>query len=69
MDHEEILQYSAKIIEQIGPLGEDLFSLGINYERIYLFSKLRDIIQEKDSTGDEVAVQMLTWIWDQLASS
>lgn len=69
MDQEEILQYSAKLIEKVGPLGEDLFSLGSYYEKIHLFSKLRDIIQEKDSIGDELAVQMLTWIWDQLSSN
>jgi hypothetical protein len=68
MDQEEILQYSAKIIEQIGPLGEDIFSLGIHYERIHLFSKLRDAIQEKDSTSDAIAVEVLSWIWDRLAS-
>ena len=68
MDHEEILQYSAKIIEQIGPIGEDIFSLGVQYEKIFLFQKLRDIMQEKDLAGDQLAVQMLSWIWDQLAS-
>lgn len=68
MDHEEIIQYCAKIIEKVGPDGEELFGLGVQYEKIFLFEKLRNIIQEKDSAGDELAVQMLVWIWDQLAT-
>ena len=68
MDQEEILQDALRIIESVGHNGEYLFSLGSQYEKIFIFSKLRDLIVEKDMLGDQIAVEMLCWTYDQLSN-
>lgn len=68
MDQEEILQHAHKLIGITGVHGEELFSLGCQYEKISIFLKLRDLIVEKDNANDHIAVEMLSWTYDQLAN-
>jgi hypothetical protein len=68
MDQEEILQHAHKLTDSAGLYGEELFSLGCQYEKIAIFIKLRDLIMEKDIAGDQMAVEMLSWTYDQLAN-
>lgn len=67
MDLEEILEYSSKLISKVGPDGEDLFSLGSNYQRVVFFAKLRELLQQKIESGDEIATEVLAWAWIELA--
>jgi hypothetical protein len=69
VDQDEILEYSAKIIEKLGPEAEEIFALGVHYERIAIFSKLRDLICEKDLSHDTVASDILAWAWEQLSNN
>jgi hypothetical protein len=46
---------------------DDLMRLSALQERIRLFEKLRWLIQQKDSTNDIVAAEVLSWAWQQLA--
>lgn len=69
MDQDEILEYSRKIIEKLGPESEDLFALGAHYERIAIFAKLREIIVEKDLSNDVIASDTLSWVWERLSAN
>jgi hypothetical protein len=67
MDLEEILEYSSKLIARVGTDGEDLFSLGSQYQRVVFFGKLRELLQQKIDSGDEIATEVLAWAWIELA--
>ncbi len=68
MDLEEILEYSSKLIARVGTDGEDLFSLGNQHQRIVFFGKLRELLQQKIDSGDEIATEVLAWAWIELSS-
>lgn len=63
MDQEEILYQAESLIKKTGSLGEDLFSLGVMYERAIIFDKLRMLLHQKDLLNDEVAVNVLNWAY------
>jgi hypothetical protein len=67
MDNEEILLELNKLINWIGPAGEQIFDLAVAYERNEFFAKLRILIQQKDLAGDQTAVDVLNWVWQALA--
>ena len=67
MDIEEILQELTKLINVVGPAGEQIFDLAVYYERIHLFEKLRTLIMQKDSINDHVATEVLSWAWQVLS--
>jgi hypothetical protein len=67
MDPEEIQREIDYLITWLGPVGEKLFDLAIAQERIYMFEKLRTLIQQKDAAGDQIAVEVLSWAWRTLA--
>jgi len=48
-------------------LNAELYTLGATAERIEFFSKLRDLIAEKDSQNDDVASSVLGWAYERLA--
>ncbi len=47
-------------LDRVEELGEDR-------QRIEFFDGLRQLIQEKDSQGDEIAVAVLVWAYARLA--
>lgn len=47
-------------LDRVEELGEDR-------QRIEFFDALRKLIIEKDSEGDEIAVQVLCWAYERLA--
>jgi len=63
MDQEEILYQVESLIKKTGRLGEDLFSLGILYERTAIFDKLRLLLQQKNLMNDQIAVDVLNWAY------
>ena len=67
MDIEEILEYSSKLVSKVGSDGEELFSLGSQYQRVVFFAKLREMMQQKIDSGDEIATEVLSWAWIELA--
>lgn len=67
MDNEEILLELNKIINWVGPSGEQIFDLAVAYERNEIFQKLITLIQQKDIAGDQTAVEVLSWAWKVLA--
>lgn len=69
MDREEILYQVESLIKRTGTLGEDLFSLGVLYERTIIFDKLRLLLQQKDSLNDQVAVEVLNWAYILLSET
>jgi hypothetical protein len=46
---------------------DELMRLSAFQERIRLFEKLRWLIQQKDSSNDIVAAEVLAWAWQELA--
>lgn len=67
MDHEEILVELNKLVNYVGPAGEQIFDLAIAYNRIEMFAKLRMLIQQKDLIGDQTAVDVLNWAYQLLS--
>ena len=67
MDQEEIQREIDYLINWLGPTGERLHELALASERIYLFEKLRNLITQKDLINDQVAVEVLSWAWQQLS--
>lgn len=46
---------------------DELMRLSAIQARVRLFEHLRDLIQEKDSSNDVVAANVLAWAWEQLS--
>lgn len=67
MDSEEILQDLNKLINVVGPAGEQIFDLAIAYERIHFFEKFRALLSQKDLANDQIAVDVLNWAYQLLA--
>ena len=63
MDQEEILYQAESLIKKTGTLGEDLFSLGVLYERTIIFDKFRMLLHQKDLLNDQVAIDVLNWAY------
>jgi hypothetical protein len=55
-----------ELYTKIEDIHAELYSLGGIEERIEIFAKLRELIIEKDQEGDEVAVAVLGWAYEQL---
>ncbi len=47
---------------------DELMTLSAFQERVRLFEKLRWLIQQKDSSNDIVAAEVLAWAWKELSS-
>lgn len=47
---------------------DELMLLSAFQERVKLFEKLRWLIQQKDSSNDIVAAEVLSWAWKELSS-
>lgn len=57
----EVLEaYAMDKIRRAEQLGEDR-------QRIEFFESLRELIREKDVSGDAVAVEVLSWAYERLA--
>jgi hypothetical protein len=67
MDQEEILCQAESLIRETGTVGEDIFTLGVMYERIEMFNKFRALLHQKDLMHDEIAVDVLNWAYQLLA--
>jgi hypothetical protein len=46
---------------------DELMRLSAIQERIRLFEKLRWLIQQKDSSNDIIAAEVLAWAWEELS--
>lgn len=69
MDQEEIQREIDKLVNYLGPAGEELFSLAIALERVRIFQNLQTLIQQKDSANDIVAAEVLAWAWKVLSDN
>ena len=67
MDNEEILVELNKLVNYVGPAGEQIFDLAVAHNRIEMFAKLRLLIQQKDVIGDNTAVEVLSWAYQALS--
>jgi hypothetical protein len=47
---------------------DDLMRLSALQERAKIFEKLRWLIQQKDSSNDTIAAEVLCWAWEELSS-
>jgi hypothetical protein len=56
----------SKSIDGIDPMTVELIRMS---ERIKIFSKLRNLIYEKQYDNDEVAENVLGWAYEKLADS
>lgn len=50
-------------------LAESFVKLGEHKARIEFFNAFRKLLVEKESAGDEIATQVLSWAYEQLADS
>lgn len=67
MDSEEILQDVTKLINWVGPAGEQIFDLALAYERIQFFEKFRALLAQKDLANDQIAIDVLNWAYQLLS--
>lgn len=67
MDSEEILYELSRLINVVGPAGEQIFDLAVAYQRILFFEKLRMLLAQKDIAGDQTAIDVLNWAYQALA--
>jgi hypothetical protein len=58
----------SKAVISFERIANELYFLGADKERIILFEKLRNLIAEKDLQNDPIAVEILSWAYDQLAN-
>lgn len=47
---------------------DELMRLSALQERARIFERLRTLIQEKDSSNDTIAAEVLSWAWEKLSS-
>lgn len=67
MDSEEILHEVTRLINVIGPAGEQIFDLALAYERIQFFEKFRALLAQKDLANDQIALDVLNWAYQLLS--
>ncbi len=58
----------ALLLQRIDDITSEIYSIGAYEERKAIFDHLREIIHEKDLAGDMIAVEVLGWTLNQLAS-
>lgn len=46
---------------------DEVIEISTLQERGRIFENLSNLIKEKDAEGDTVAVEVLSWTWEQLA--
>ncbi len=67
MDSEEILSEVTRLINVVGPAGEQIFDLALAYERIMFFEKFRALLAQKDMANDHIALDVLNWAYQLLS--
>lgn len=58
-----------RIISRMNTSAHDLVLIGAEMERIIIFSKYRKLMNDKELAGDRIAVEVLSWAYDQLGES
>lgn len=58
----------ALLLQRIDDITSEIYSIGAYEERKAIFDHMRQLIQEKDVAGDMIAVEVLSWTLEQLAS-
>jgi transcription termination factor NusB len=64
---EDIETKVAELFQKSEDLNAELYTLGAMAERLEFFSKLRELIQEKESSNDQLASAVLGWAYERLA--
>jgi hypothetical protein len=65
MDNPNEIDYDiSKYLTEIDPMTIEMIRMS---ERVRIFSKLRNLIYEKQSAGDEIAEHILGWAYEKLA--
>ncbi len=47
---------------------DEMMRISATQERVKIFNRLRDMIQEKDTNNDQIAASVLAWAWEELSS-
>ena len=55
------------LLQRVDDITSEIYSLGAYEQRKAFLDKLREIIQDKDIAGDQIAVEVLCWTLEQLA--
>jgi hypothetical protein len=58
----------ALLLQRIDDMTSEIYSIGAYEERKAIFDHLRELIHAKDIAGDIIAVEVLAWAMDQIAS-
>lgn len=68
MDNIEDIEIKVSdLFQKSEDLNAELYTLGAMAERLEFFSKLRDLIVEKDEANDELASAVLGWAYERLS--
>ncbi len=57
---EKLEAFAVDQIRRAEQLGEDR-------QRVEFFERLRELIGEKDKAGDQIAVDILSWVYERLS--
>lgn len=69
MSYLDELQHDIDQIRKSADLNiDELMRLSAIQERVIIFNRLRDLIQEKDTSNDAIAASVLAWAWEELSS-
>ncbi len=60
---------SRQLLQKIDDVTADLYSLGGLEERIAFMNKFKELIAEKSTAEDLLAVDVLNWAWERLAEA
>jgi hypothetical protein len=63
--HEDV----ERMFQKINQSSHDLVLLGQEIERVEIFDGLRALIIEKESSDDDIAVQVLSWAYERLSEA
>ena len=69
MSYSEELAHDMELLISRSDINvQALIDLSASQERVRIFEKLVELIQEKDSNNDDIAVEVLSWAWQRLSS-
>ena len=60
---------SRQLLQKIDDVTADLYSLGGLEERIAFMNKFKELLAEKNASGDLLAVDVLNWALERLAEA
>lgn len=56
------------LLAKFSSLLDQMVLLGEEKARVTIFATIRELLTEKDMAGDEIAAEVINWVWSELAT-